>query len=350
MPKNVPIFALIALTPAPILAASAFWGGGWVWLALAYISGLSALLDLYVRKPASPADPDEPMAAANALSVTLALSHFLLLGAIVHALAGGSELSWHACLVLFIAAGFYLGQVSNSNAHELIHRRNPVLHNLGKWVYISLLFGHATSAHLKVHHRWAASPKDPLWPRGEEHFYRFAPRAWIGSFVEGYRAENAPRRAGAKARIHPYVTYMAGHALVLLLAGLLAGLAGIIALLALAVFTHMQLLLSDYVQHYGLRRQELPNGKLEPMTAAHSWNSHHWFTSFMMLNAPRHSDHHDHPTRPYPALRLHAPEIAPKMPYSLPVMGMIALIPPLWQRMMRHEIANWHALRDGVSA
>ncbi len=104
-------------------------------------------------------------------------------------------------------------------------------------------------------------------------------------------------------------------------------------------------MLSDYVQHYGLMRTEIrPPGKLEPVGPQHSWNAPHWFTTHLMLNAPpRHSDHHAHPARPYPALRLRDGE-APMLPYSLPAMAALALVPKLWQRVMGgRELRKWYA-------
>jgi alkane 1-monooxygenase len=60
-----------------------------------------------------------------------------------------------------------------------------------------------------------------------------------------------------------------------------------------------------------------------------------------MLNAPRHSDHHAHPARAYPALRLGAADTPgrPVLPRSLPVMATLAMVPPLWRRMMDPRVA-----------
>jgi alkane 1-monooxygenase len=346
MKNTILLFALLSLAPVPLLVLAALNGGIWVWLALGYVTVLSGGVDLLVTRIGRAGEPDDPAGAANTVSVAIALSHFALLPLLVHALTGATGLPLWARAALLVAAGFWFGQTVNANSHELIHRSSRLLHNLGRWVYITMLFGHATSAHLKVHHRWAASPRDPLWPRGEEGFYAIAPRAWVGSFRAGWAAEDAMRaKASGPQGLHPYALYLGGGALVLLAAFGLDGAPGVVALLALAAFSQVQLLLSDYVQHYGLRRAELPGGKLEPMRLAHSWNARHWFTSFMTLNASRHSDHHAHPARPYPALRLPDAQEAPLMPYSLPVMGLIALVPPVWRRMMRHEVAHWEAIR-----
>jgi alkane 1-monooxygenase len=31
----------------------------------------------------------------------------------------------------------------------------------------------------------------------------------------------------------------------------------------------------------------------------------------------------------------------PKLPYSLPIMAVIALVPPLWRRVMDRRVAQW---------
>jgi alkane 1-monooxygenase len=59
-----------------------------------------------------------------------------------------------------------------------------------------------------------------------------------------------------------------------------------------------------------------------------------------MLNAPRHSDHHAHPSRPYAVLRL---SDGPLLPRSLPVMAGVALFPRRWRRMMDPLVAKWQA-------
>lgn len=112
-------------------------------------------------------------------------------------------------------------------------------------------------------------------------------------------------------------------------------------LIGLATYAQVQLLLSDYVQHYGLRRRALPNGKLEPIDIQHSWNAPHWFSNYLMLAAPRHCDHHLHPAKPYPALTLPTPDQAPCLPRSLPVMASVALYPRLWRRVMDPLVAHW---------
>ncbi len=331
MPRPLILFAFATLIPVPLIAAAAVWGGVWGLGAVLVMTVFALLLDEAVAR-VTLALPDTEFPVATGLSVVLALSHFALLILAVAGLAGAWLGPWEKVAV-FAAAGLYFGQVSNSNAHELIHRRSRGLHDLGMWVYISLLFGHHTSAHVLVHHRFVATRADPSSARRGEGFYRFAVRAWQGSFRDGLEAERARlRKIGRSKWRNPYLLYLGGAVVFVTGTWGVEGPQGLVAYLALAVFAQSQLLMSDYVQHYGLSRSIGPGGKPEQVAARHSWNSPHWFSSALMLNAPRHSDHHAHPARPYPSLSL--PDDGPMLPRSLPVMACLALIPSRWRQVM----------------
>ncbi|MEJ6402497.1 alkane 1-monooxygenase [Yoonia sp. 2307UL14-13] len=331
------LFVLASFPMVGLLLAAALAGGVFVVMALLYITLLVVVLD----KTEGPALPETKGAArdADAVSITLAAAHFLVLFYTLWAL-GGDRIGTVEKIGLFVAAGLFMGQVSNANAHELIHRPMRGLHRLGMWVYISMLFGHHTSAHVLVHHRHVATRMDPNTSRKGEGFYAYFLRAWIGSFRQGYRAEAARlSRVNRPAWRNPYLVYVGGAALFLALSFMLGGLKTLVLYVALTGYAQSQLLLSDYVQHYGLTRAMDQAGKPHPVGAQHSWNSPHWFSSALMLNATRHSDHHAHPARPSTALTL--PEDAPMLPKPLPVMASIALIPPLWRRIMDPAVDRW---------
>jgi alkane 1-monooxygenase len=339
-PLPIWAFALAAAAPLPLLAMGLVFGGIWAAAALIYMTALAAFLDQI--KPLFMGDAPEgaEFPAQTALLVLLAIGHLIALPLMVHAIAGPSGLGPLPRAALFLGAGLWFGQVSNPMAHELIHRGPRALYRLGALVYATLLFGHHASAHRLVHHTHAASAEDPNSARSGEGFYRFFLRAWAGSFAKGLRAETARRVQNAKGP-HPYIAYIAFGTLSLFTGYQIAGLQGLAIWAALALHAQVQLMLSDYVQHYGLTRAQLPNGKLEPVAARHSWNAPFWFSSALMLNAPRHSDHHAHPARPYPALRLPRPEAAPMLPWPLPLACTIALVPPLWKRLIRPHLAPW---------
>ncbi len=324
------LFIIATLTPVVLLICAAMWGGVWIAFAFVMLTLVTATLDELIKYVTPPCKESE-FPAADMLCVSLAIAHFLLLGLVVHALAN-SDFGLFSKTVLFMAAGFFFGQISNANAHELIHRGGRGMHRLGRWVYISLLFGHHTSAHVLVHHRYVATRNDPSTSRLGESYYRFLPRAWMGSFTSGMHAETERlARIGRPAYLHPYLQYIGGAIAFIALAAILGGLKAAIIYICLAGFATSQLLLSDYIQHYGLVRRQI-NGKAEPVGPRHSWNSPHWYSSAVMLNAPRHSDHHAHPSRPFHALDL--PEDGPMLPRALPAMATLALFPRKWRKVM----------------
>lgn len=337
-------YALASLGPIVILVAACFRGGAWSLAALLCVSGFVMLMD---RLPVAPLPSRQDARAERmglALNVTLAVLHLPLLMLGVWSIAAGPETGFAARAMLGLALGLYLGQVGNSNAHELLHRPETWPRRLGKMVFIALLFGHHGSAHPKVHHVHVATRDDPNSAPAGQGFYAFWPRAWIGSFLAGLAAENAARARKVpppRAISHPYVAYCGGGVLMLIAAYGLAGPRGIAALLVLAGYTQMQLLLADYVQHYGLRRATRPDGRREPAGPRHSWNAPHWYSGAMMLNAPRHSDHHQRPARPFAALDLDS-DTMPILPRSMPVMATLAMVPRLWRRVMDPRLARWH--------
>ncbi len=337
---DVRAFALATLLPLPFLALGAVFGGWIAWGALALITLVTFALDELTARAAPDAPEGAEFPAADRLSVALALAHFAALALAVWALSGAAGLSVASWIAVFLGFGLFFGQVSNANAHELIHRADRPLFWLGMWVYISLGFGHHTSAHRLVHHRFAATDDDPSSAALGEGFWAFAPRAWAGGFRAGYEMEEGLRaRARGRARVNPYVVYIGGTLVVVLTASVAFGVFGLLAWVALAAYAQLQLLLSDYVQHYGLRRRINAEGHAEPIGQGHSWDAPHPASSLWMLNAPRHSDHHAHPARPYPALRFgeRAPG-RPVLPRSLPAMAALAMVPPLWRKVMDRRV------------
>ncbi|MCW1919824.1 alkane 1-monooxygenase [Rhodobacter sp. KR11] len=321
-PLPIAVFALVSLAPLAGIGLAGLWGGAWAWGALAWMGLAAVAIDLCLPWVAQDADSEFPGSdLLLAVIGTLALAMMPLLVWAVLRLGGLQGLA------LALAGGLWLGQVGHPAAHELIHRPGRGLRALGGAVYAVLLFGHHASAHRLVHHRHVASDQDPNSARQGEGYYRFALRAWPGSIRAGLAAERALRGHGGAYRL-----YALGA-----LAGLgcgwaLGGMAGLLVWAGLGLHFGAQVLLSDYVQHYGLRR-----GPSERVGLSHSWNAPQWFSSALMLNAPRHSDHHAHPARPYPALRLE--EGAPLLPWPLPLACLVALYPPLWRRRMARELA-----------
>lgn len=341
-------FWIATMIPLFLLTLAAVSGGAWTWVAFLYLTAFVPLMDRLLDGDAAYADQKGTFPTGSALAVVLGMAHFPLLALAIAAVSGATGLGGIDRGLCFLAFGLFIGQISNANAHELIHKSSRLPRQLGVLVYISMLFGHHASAHPKVHHVWVATARDPNSARLGESFYRFWPRAWLGSFRAGLAADTQLRARAQSTPTplsHPYVAYIGGALLLLAATGMWLGTAGVIALLALATYAQMQLLVSDYVQHYGLERTTRADGKPEPVGTTHSWNAPQFYSSALMLNAPRHSDHHLNPRRSYPALQISDPHTL-LLPRSLPVMATLALFPPLWRRVMDPKVAKLRASRD----
>jgi alkane 1-monooxygenase len=325
-------YALVTLVPALLIALGAtIWGPAGL-LALIWLTVVAAGMDHVLEPPAL--DDHDHAPWADRLSLALGLIHVVLLALVLTGL-GNPALGVGQTLALLLATASFFGQVSHPNAHELIHRRSPLLRAVGAAVYTSVGFGHHVSAHRLVHHRFVGTEQDPNTPLPGESFWTYLPRAWRGSFEAGLTCEieKLERRglSGQSAR-NPYVIWVGGAALSLILSIWLGGIGGGLSLIVLGALFGGQVLLSDYIQHYGLQRLEMPNGRVEPVAPHHSWNAPRGFSSYLMMNAPAHSEHHMHPDRPYD--RLDPQAEVPTLPWSLPVMAMLATVPSVWHRIM----------------
>lgn len=97
----------------------------------------------------------------------------------------------------------------------------------------------------------------------------------------------------------------------------------------------------NYLEHYGLVRA--PGSKVEPR---HSWNSNAWMSSTVLYNLTRHSDHHAEGSKPF--WRLRPLPDAPMLPTGYMGMILLALVPPLFRRVMEPRLRIWD--RDHATA
>jgi len=114
------------------------------------------------------------------------------------------------------------------------------------------------------------------------------------------------------------------------------GWSALVCCVLIAAWANFQLTSANYIEHYGLLRKTGPNGRAERCQPHHSWNSNHVFSNWIVFHLQRHSDHHAHPARRYPALR-HFRQ-APQLPSGYAGMVTAAYFPPLWYALMDHRV------------
>jgi alkane 1-monooxygenase len=335
-------FVLASLLPFALTALGAL-GLTWaVWAALAWFMLIVPILDVALPRAL---DARLAQVESKALPMVLGLTHLALFPLVIFALSGATGLDQTTQIGLFAATAMVFGQISASNAHELIHAARSLPRQLGRIVYATILFGHHATAHPAIHHRFVATPRDPNSARPGESLYAFLPRAWIGSFHAGWNVEVrrlAQRGHSPWHATNPYLQDATVVAVSLGVSAALGGIAGVAAHLGIGTLAAMQLLTSDYVQHYGLHRAKTASGKYEPLSARHSWNAPNVASRLMMLNAPLHSEHHLHPATPFPALGAQSAAQGPMLPASLPLMAALAFWPAQWHRIMGRELTKLH--------
>jgi alkane 1-monooxygenase len=142
-------------------------------------------------------------------------------------------------------------------------------------------------------------------------------------------------------RSNPFWRYAVLQGGALALAFGLGGWEGLALFLWQAGIAVWQLELVNYVEHYGLTRRHLGEGKYEHVLPRHSWNASHRASNWLLINLQRHSDHHYKPDRRFPLLQTYAAKEAPQLPYGYPAMTTLAMIPPLWKRVMNRRVKAW---------
>lgn len=90
--------------------------------------------------------------------------------------------------------------------------------------------------------------------------------------------------------------------------------------------------ITNYIEHYGLRRKKLPDGNYEKVTIRHSWNASHRMSNYLLFKLQRHSDHHENSLKSYQTLCAY--EDSPQLPHGYLVCFNLAVFPKVWFSIM----------------
>ena len=252
--------------------------------------------------------------------------------------AGQPDTPWWAWIGLVVAAGTSSG-TAITVGHELGHKPNRLDQWGAKLANAVSGYGHFCIEHNRGHHVHVATPEDPASARLGESLWRFACREIPGTALRGWRMERARLARKGLGFWHWRNDILQGCAITLV-----ADLALIAAFgwpMLVFVLVHnligwFHLTTANYVEHYGLKRDQKPDGRYEPCEPRHSWNTNHIISNLMLFHLQRHSDHHAHPTRPYQALRHF--DHSPQLPAGYAALVPIAYLTPLWYRLMNQRV------------
>ena len=247
---------------------------------------------------------------------------------------GTHDLSWWAVLLFAYVAGTDSGLGINTG-HELGHKQTRIEQWLARLVLAVPAYGHFTVEHGRGHHRHVSTPEDHASARMGESIYRFALRELPGGIRRAWRLEAERLACEGHSPWSAHNTMLQSYAVsAVLQLGLIAAF-GVVMLPFLAVHNLVawwQLTSANYVEHYGLLRERLPDGCYETPKPHHSWNTNHLVTNLVLFYLQRHSDHHAWPTRRYQSLR-HFRDL-PQLPSGYFGMFPLSYVPFFWFRVM----------------
>ncbi len=247
-------------------------------------------------------------------------------------------------LVDQILLGTLLGVINGTainTAHELCHKHSKIDHYLSHLALAPTGYNHFRVEHPYGHHRRVATPEDPASSKMGESFWKFLPRTVIGSFKSAIEIET--KRLARKDQkfwsihnelIHGWLASATFHG------GLIAifGKRTIPFLATQSLYGITLFEIINYVEHYGLKREDLGNGKYARTMPEHSWNNNNVVTNLFLYQLQRHSDHHANPTRSFQALRHF--EDAPQLPSGYGSMIVYALFPKWWFSVMDQKVVD----------
>jgi alkane 1-monooxygenase len=274
--------------------------------------------------------------------------HFIVLIAMAW-FVGTHSLSAWAVVGLALIAGGYSGFGINT-AHEMGHKKPKFEKLLAKIVLAVPAYGHFCIEHNRGHHTYVATTEDPASSRMGESIYQFVLREIPGSFNRGWQQEAERLNKLGKSSWSIDNDILQSFAISLVLQGTLIALFGWVMipfLLIHNVWAWFQLTSANYIEHYGLLREKLPNGRYERCQPHHSWNANYIFSNIALFHLERHSDHHANPTRRYQSLRNF--DDIPQLPNGYYGMYLIAYIPWLWYKIMDKRVINLPHIQGDLS-
>ena len=328
----LPHFAPLLIFPLVVVAA--VYGGWWVAVPLVFFM-LADQFDRFFgleERNMDPATTRESRLFLYKLSLWLwaALWPVIFVFALWQMLIADHLALWEVGFMVGILA--MVAQTVFVVGHELVHRRALWERRLGEFLLASVSYPHYATEHVYIHHPRVCTPLDPgSAPKGLS-FWQYLPREVASNILGAWRFE---RRRLARRQLPTWHHTNAFWRYIVELGvwyGLIYWIGGVWAVVVFfvmcgsVVFT---MKLSNYVQHYGLRRIRMPHGRFEPVKPRHAWSAAYKFTNWLYYNMQRHADHHTS-NRRYPLLQHHGEAASPQLPGSYVQMNTLAMSPKRW--------------------
>ena len=328
------IFCFLPHALFVMLALGVLGGGWWLLLPIAFLQVALPVLDLITGW-----QDDRHFEKSDFSSVQLAMLHwntrlyalFYMASVVYLAISLDRFNAMEAGLLL--ASASLLGGIGFAAAHELLHGKEPLDQILQRMLTSFLFYPHYKLIHIRSHHVHAGTDEDENTAWLNESIYSYIFRTIPGSMVRCWKME-ARRCSGNGLLKNKMFIYAIGQAALLLGLYLVSGLHGTLFYLAHILGAHIVLESVNYIQHYGLMRKK-NEGEYEKTGAEHSWDTYHFFSSYVTFRVGHHSYHHI-AVKPY--YLLSTEPRAPKLPVGYFWAIAMVLLPPWWRSVIHPKL------------
>ncbi|MDG9667645.1 alkane 1-monooxygenase [Hahella sp. CR1] len=329
-------------------------GDASAWMTILFVFGIVPVLDTLIGKDAS--NPDEQLHTPHlekslyypllTLSCVPAYLFLIIWGAHIFS----SDLYHWAGKIGWLLSIGVVGGLAITVAHELIHKNSVLEQTAGGLLLAMVGYGGFKVEHIRGHHVNVATPADASSSRYNQSLYHFLPRAIFYNVKNAWLLEQRRLARKGLSPLSPYNELIWWYGVcAALLAGftLVWGLMGALFFVGQGLVAILLLETVNYLEHYGLHRRAKDDGGYERVTHQHSWNSNYLLTNLMLFQLQRHSDHHANAKRRYQALR-HYDE-SPQLPAGYATMVLLALVPPLWRKVMNPKVNHYYQQDTGAA-
>jgi alkane 1-monooxygenase len=299
-----------------------------------------ALLDVYL--PGGKRSPSAVAANSNLTYFSWILRFYVVLQMALIALGAYAAVqgNWWTVLGLAFSVGYVSGAQGITFAHELGHSKSKIDRFCGWLLMTSVCYGHFMVEHYRGHHPRAATFEDAASARYGESLYQFLPRTLWGSLASGWRLEGLRLKLMKSTWLRSPLVWssVASLCLIVLPVQVLTAQAAmkyVAFFIGQSCTAFLLLEIVNYIEHYGLQRKS-DGTKREAFGMMHAWNADHVVTNSLLANLQRHSDHHMHAWKPYATLE---PLPGPQLPTGYAGCLMLAMLPPVWFKLMHQRIA-----------
>lgn len=329
--------------PAITFLSLRFPEGWWSYGSVIYAFGVIPLVEIFVRSA------DEHLSTTEIqerkvqpfFDWLLYLNPFMVLALLIFGFYQWErlELTTAEQVGMVLSMGVCLGTNGINVAHELGHRKSLFERTMAKLLLLPSLYMHFYVEHNFGHHRTVATPDDSASASYGKTLYAFWVSSVVGQYLNAWKLQTQLLRNQKRSwfSIHnDMVFYTLFQTLYLAFIYYLFGTSGLIFGGGIAVVSFLLLETINYIEHYGLAREQKPSGRYERVLPHHSWNSNHLIGRIVLYELTRHSDHHYLASKKYQILENHT--TSPQLPFGYPTAMLTATIPPLWFWIMNPKV------------